>query len=68
VRRQVGAAGAEPSPLTGEDQLRPDAVRRRGEQTAIVERIEAGEGAEALGPGGLDGRTKAIDDRLGRRE
>ena len=36
----------EPPGAAGEDQLRADAVRRRGQQPVIVEREEPGEGTE----------------------
>jgi hypothetical protein len=68
VRRQVGAACTERAALAREDQLGPDAVRRGREQPAVVQRVEAGEGAEARGARGLDGGAQAPDDRLGRRE
>ena len=68
VRREVGAAGAQRAALAREDQLRPDAVGRGREQAPVVERVEPGERAEAGGPGGLDGRPKPLDDRIGGRE
>ena len=48
--------------------LRPDRVHRGREQAAIVERVEAGEGAEALRAGRLDRRAQPLDDRVRGRE
>ena len=51
-----------------EHQLRADTVRRRGEQAPLVERIEAGEGAEAGRAGRLHRRAQPLDDALGGRQ
>jgi hypothetical protein len=51
VRGEVGAAGAEASALPRQDQLRPDPVGGGGEQALVVERVQAGEGAEPAGAG-----------------
>ena len=68
VRGEVGPARAQAAALAREDQLRADAVGRGGEQAPVVERVEAGEGAEARRPGRLDGRAQALDDGLALRD
>src|SRR5207302_11227298 len=64
----VGAAVAEPAPVAGHNRLRPDRVERGGEQPAVVKRIEAGEGAEALRTRRLDRGTKPVDHVHGLRQ
>ena len=68
VRGEVGAAVAQPSARARDDQLRPDAVGRGGEQALGVERMQPGERAEARRAGRLDRCAQALDDRVGRRE
>jgi hypothetical protein len=68
VGGEIGAAVAEPAALPRQDQLRADAVGRRGEQAVVVEGVQAGEGAEALRARRLDGRAEALDDRSCGRE
>jgi len=68
VRGEVGAAVVQPAARAGEDQLRPDAVGRRGEQSPVVQRVEAREGSEALRAGRLDCRAQALDDGSGGRQ
>jgi hypothetical protein len=68
VRREVGAAVAQAAAGAGEDELRPDAVRRRREQPLVVERVQPGERAEPGRARRLDGRAEPIDDRAGGRE
>ena len=68
VRGQVGAAVAQPPARAGEDELRADAVGRGGEEAALVERVQAREGAEARGARRLDGSAEALDDRAGGRQ
>jgi hypothetical protein len=68
VRGEVGAAVAEAAALPRQDQLRPDAVGGRGEEPLVVERVQAGEGPEAVCAGRLDRRTEALDDRPCGRE
>jgi hypothetical protein len=65
VRGEVGAAVAQAAALPREDQLRPDAVRGGREESIAVERMQAGEGAEALRARRLDGGAKPLDDRAG---
>jgi hypothetical protein len=62
VRRQVGTAIAQPPSPTRQDQFRADAVGRSGEQPALVERVEPGEGAETERACGRDRRAKPLDD------
>ena len=50
VRRHVGAAVAEQAAGAGDHRLRADGVGRGGEEPMLVERVEGGEGAEALAP------------------
>ena len=68
VRGHVGAAGAQRPAPARDHRLRPDRVGRGGEQPALVERVQAGEGAEAARAGRLDGRAQPLDDSLRRRE
>ena len=72
VRGEVGAAPAKPTRAPAEDELRADGVGRGGEQAPLVDRVETGERAEradhGVRPGRVDGRAKAVDDGLGRRE
>ena len=68
VRGEVGAAVAQPAALPREDQLRADAVGGGGEKSAVAERMQARERAEALRAGRLDCRAQPVDDRPGRRE
>jgi hypothetical protein len=68
VRGDVGAARAQPSPLAGQDQLRPDRVGRRREEPFLVERMQAGEPPEPRCPGRLDSGSEPFDDGLPRGE
>ena len=68
VRGEVGAAVAQAPAGAREDQLRADAVGRGCEQALVVERVQAGERAEARRAGRLDGRAQPLDDRAGGRE
>ena len=68
VRREIGAAVAKRAALAREDQLRPDRVGRRGEQAPVVERVHAGERAEAARARRLDRGAQAADERVGRGE
>ena len=72
VGGEVGAAPAQPVAAPPEHELRADRVGRGGEQAAVVDREEAGEGAEGAGDAGRrgrgDGGAEAVDDRVGGRE
>ena len=62
VRGHVGAAVPQRAALARDDRLRADRVGGGGEQAAVVERMEAREGAEAGRAGRLHGRAQALDD------
>jgi len=68
VRRQIAPAVAEAAALAREDQLGADAVGRGGEEAPVTERLEPGEGAEALPAGGRHGGGEAPDDSVSDRE
>ena len=62
VGGEIGAAVAKRAPAAGEHELRAHRVGGRRQQPPVVERMQAGERAEAGGAGGLDGRPQAFDD------
>ena len=64
MRGEVGAAVAQAAARPREHQLRADTVGRGGEQALVVERVQAGEGAEAGRARRFDGRAQALDDRV----
>ena len=72
VRGQVAPGVGEPARALREDELRADAVRRRGQKPLVVEREEAGEPAEparhGFRPGRLDRRPQPLDHLLGLRQ
>ena len=68
VRRHVGAAGAQGAARASDDRLRPDRVGRGREQPPVVERVQAGEGAETARARRFDGGAQPLDDPLRRRE
>ena len=70
VGGQVAAGVAQAARPPREHELRADAVRGRGEEAPLVQRVEPREGAEPLGPGRLDRRAQPVDHRLrgGKRD
>ena len=66
MRGEIRAAGAQGPALPGEDQLRPDAVGRGGDESPVAERVERREGAEARRAGRLVRRAQPFDDGVGR--
>src|SRR5262249_60173749 len=68
VGGEVHAACAKAAGAALEHELRADAVGRGGEVAGLVERVEPGEVAEAGRARRLDGRAKAVDDRVRGRE
>ena len=68
VRGEIHAPPAEPARAALQHQLRADAVGRGCEEAVVVEWVEAREVPEAPRPGGLDGRSEAPDDSVGRCE
>ena len=62
VGGEIHAAVTERAGAAVEEELRADAVGRRGEQAPVVECVEAGELAEARRAGGLDGGAQPPDD------
>jgi predicted DNA-binding protein len=68
VRGEVGTARAQRAALPRERQLRPDAVGGGSEESPLVERVQAGEGAEALRAGRLDRCAQPSDDCVGDAE
>jgi hypothetical protein len=65
MRREIGAAVAQPPSGAGEDELRSDTVRRGCEQPLVVERVQPGERAEPGRARGLDGLAQPLDDGAG---
>ncbi len=68
VRREVGTARAQRTPLSRQHELRPYRVRGRGEQPALVERVQPRERTKPCRAGRLDCGAEALDDRLARGE
>ena len=70
VGGQVAARVAQAPRPPREHELRADAVRGRGEEAPLVQRVEPREGAEPLGAGRLDRRAQPVDHRLrgGKRD
>src|SRR5207237_7198460 len=68
VGGQVHAAATKSPGAAVEQELRADAVGRRGEQPFLVEREEARERSEAGRAGGFDRGAKPLDDSVGGGE
>ena len=68
VRGEIGSARAERAALPGEDELRPDRVRGRGEEPIAVERVQTREGSEPCRTRRFDGRAEPLDHRIRLRD
>ena len=63
VRGEVDARVEEPAGAARKDELRPDAVHRRGQEALVVQRMETCEAAHRAA-GRSDRGAQALDDRL----
>ncbi len=68
VRGEVGATSAKSSALAREDELRPDRIGRRREQTFAVQRVQPGERPEPARARRLDCCAEPLDDGVRLRD